>query len=231
MSYLKWAYNRSKKSGQSRKYKIATTTAIEMGEVVKLVNGLVVAVGDTDQDDPYLGVAAEPHDGATAGRQSGTEILVFDHPDDVFALKPTQVITASGGSTTTFVVDNLKTGTMASNYDDMFNGGYLKLVSVAADSSLNGKLVKISDFNATNGTITLSETLAAAIAASDTAYLCPGNQAIGTKHWNLDSNGIDINWEDASAGECLRIDDVAPETFTVFVNLRLHQNANEPVAI
>jgi hypothetical protein len=36
----------------------------------------IAAIGDSDQDDPVLGVATEPHDGATTGRQTGTEIKV-----------------------------------------------------------------------------------------------------------------------------------------------------------
>jgi len=157
---------------------------------------------------------------------------VYDHPDDVFALKPTaNVLTATGGSTTTFVDSSIQSGTISANYDDMHNGGKLKIVSCAANSSLNGNTYAISDFTASNGTITLAETLPVAIAAGDTALLCPGRLAIGTKHHNIDSNGIDVNWEDNSAGEALQIVDVAPENFTVFFKLRLHQNSAEPVAI
>jgi hypothetical protein len=233
MSYFKWAYNTSNPTKQPRTYKIATGTAIEKGEVVKLVSGLVVAVGDTDQDDPYLGVAAEGHTGSGSGRDVGLEIQVYDHPDDVFALKPGIAITASGGSTTTFVDSSLinNAGTTITSYTDMFKGGYIQIVTCAASSALVGRKVKISAFNATNGTLTLAETLPAAIASSDTAYLCPGKLAIGSHTWNLDSNGIDINWEDTSVGEALRIFDADPETFRVFVKFRLHQNGSHPAAI
>lgn len=231
LAYFRFAYNKISPARQPKEYQIAAATVIEEGEIVKLSSGKVVAVGDTDQDDPYLGVAAEPHDGSTAGRQSGTVIKVYDHPDDVFALISTNAITASGGSTTTFVVDNMKSGTIASNYDDMHNGGYLKLVSVAADSSLNNKLVRISDFTAATGTFTLDETLSVALASGDTAYLCPGKLSIGTFHHDLDTNGIDINYEDSSAGEAIKIVDVDPNTFKVFIKLRLHQNSSHMVAI
>jgi hypothetical protein len=229
--YLKFAYNKSIPARQPKEYEIATGTVIEMGEVVKLSSGKVVAVGDQDQDDPYLGVAAEPHDGATAGRQVGLKIKVYDHPDDVFALTPSSVITASGGSTTTFVVDNMKSGTISSNYDDMHNGGFLKIVSCAADSSLNGKLVSISDFTASSGTFTLAETLSAALAAGDTAHLCPGKLSVGTFHHNLTAGGTDISWETAAAGEAIKIVDVDTNAFKAYVQLRLHQNASYMVAL
>ena len=229
---FRFAYNRSVPARQPREYPIATGTVIEKGEVVMLSSGRVVAVGDTDQDDPYLGVAAEAHDGATAdGRQTGLVIQVYDHPDDVFALIPTSVITATGGSTTSFVVDGLKAATISSNYDDMLNGGKIKIVSCAADSSLNGKYVDISDFNSANGTITLAETLPVAMAAGDTAYLCPGVLSIGNKAYNLTADGTDVAFEDTSAGDCLQLVDVAPQTFTTFFKLRLHQNSAQPTAI
>jgi hypothetical protein len=46
MSYFKFLKNKGNTVGQPRPYAIATGTAIEKGEVVKLTNGLVVAVGD-----------------------------------------------------------------------------------------------------------------------------------------------------------------------------------------
>lgn len=231
MAYFKFAYNKSIPARQPKVYQIATGTVIEEGEMVILSSGKVVAVGDTDQDDPILGVAAEPHDGATAGRQVGLEIKVYDHPDDVFSLISTNALTATDGSTTTFVVDGMKSGTISSNYDDMHNGGYLKIVSCAADSSLNGKFVRISDFTASSGTFTLDETLSAALASGDTAYLCPGKLSIGTFHHNLTSGGTDIAYDDASAGEAIKIVDVDPERFRAYLKLRLHQNASHMVAL
>jgi len=224
---FRFAYNKSKGGGsQPRKNSIATTTAIELGEVVKKTAGLVVAVGDTDQDDPVLGVAAEAHDGSTTGRQSGTDIDIYDDPDDVFAYKPAETCTATGGSTTTFVDSNLQFAS-----DDMLNGGFLKIVSCQADSSLNGKIVKISDYTASGGTVALAETLPVAIAAGDTAHICPGPIAKGSYNWDLNSDGTGISWEDTSAGEAIRIDHVDPETFTVFIQFRLHLNGNYPIAV
>lgn len=223
---FKFAYNTSGRPGQPRIYPIATATAIEKGEMIKKTSGLVVAIGDTDQDDPIGGVSAENHDGSASGRDSGLEIKIYDHPEDVFSVKPREVITATGGSTTTFVDSNLQFAN-----DDDLNGGYLHIVSCAANSALNGKVIKISDYAQSSGTITLSETLSDALAASDTAYLCPGPIAKGSHNWNLNSDGTDISWEDSSAGEALELYDVDPDNFLVFFKLRLHLLGNQPVAI
>lgn len=224
---LKYAYNKANRASNPRKNSIASATAIQYGEVVKKTNGLVVAVGDTDQDDPYLGVSAEDHDGATTGgRQVGTEILIYDDPNDCFEYEPKELCTATGGSTTTFVDSNLQFAV-----DDQLNGGYLKIVSCAADSSLNGRKVKISDYTASGGTVTLAETLPVALAAGDTAYICPGPIAVGTYNWDLDSDGTGINWEDTSAGEAIRIDKVDPLNFKIYIQFRLHLNGNHPIAV
>jgi hypothetical protein len=224
--HFRWAYNTAGRAGQPRELEIASATAIEKGEVVKVTSGLIVAIGDTDQDDPVKGVAAEDHDGSTSGRQSGTKIKVHDDPNDVFAYTPRIVCTATGGSTTTFVDSNLQFAN-----DDDLNGGFLHIVSCAADSTLNGKIVKISDYTASTGTVTLAETLSATLAASDTAYICPGPIARGSHNWNLNSDGTDVSWEDSSAGEALELFDVDPNTFTVFFKFRLHLNGNYPIAV
>lgn len=221
-----YAYDLSgNKTAQIKPLPIATATAIELGEMVLLTPGTgVAAVAGTDFDDPAIGAAMEEHDGSTAGRQSGTEINVSVSPTAVYKLKPRNVITATGGSTTTFVDSNLLPAT-----NDYFNGGYIEIVTCAADSSLIGKRVKISDYTGSGGTITLSETLSATLASGDTAYLCPGPYAIGAYGWDLDSDGTDIDWE-SSGGEALQIVGVNPETFEVFVKLRLHQFGNDPAA-
>lgn len=225
MENLAWSYNISGRGGQPREYKIATGTAIEKGEVVKLTSGLVVAIGDADQDDPYLGVASEPHDGSTTGRQSGTKIKIHDDPGDIFKYKPRVACTATGGSTTTFVDSNLGFAN-----DDDLNGGFLHIVSCAADSSLNGKIVKISDYAQSSGTVTLSETLAAALASGDTAYIVPGKISIGSYLFDLNADGTDMDWE-TSGGESLEIHDVDPETFMVFMKFRLHLKGNHVAAL
>ena len=205
---------------------IATGTVIEKGELVKFTPGTgVVAVAGTDFDDPAIGVAAEAHDGSTAGRQVGLKIKVYTSPTAVFANTPKKALTATGGSTTTFVDSSILPAT-----DDYFNGGSLQILTCAADSDLVGKRVAISDFTGTGGTITLGETLTAALASGDTAYLCPGPYAISAYGWDTDANGTEIDFE-SSGGEALQIVDVDPDTFTVFVKLRLHQLGNGPAAL
>jgi len=205
---------------------IATGTVIELGEIVAFTPGTgVVATTGTDLDGPSIGVSAEAHDGSTAGRQVGLKIKVYTSPSAVFVNTPKNALTATGGSTTTFVDSSILPAT-----DDYFNGGYIQILTCAADSDLVGKRVLISDFTGSGGTITLAETLTAALASGDTAYLCPGPLALSAYGWDLDSDGMEIDFE-SSAGEGLVIVDVDPATFQVFVKLRLHQLGNGPAAL
>lgn len=200
---------------------IATGTAIELGEIVTFTPGTgVAAVTGTDFGGPVIGVAAEAHDGTTDGRQSGLAIKVYTSPTAVFSNTPRNAITATGGSTTTFVDSNLLPTTA-----DIFNGGAIQILTCAADSDLIGKHVAISDYATSGPTITLAETLTSALASADTAYLCPGPLAITAYGWDLDSTGMEIDFE-TSAGEALKIVDVDPDTFTVYVKFRLHQLGN-----
>lgn len=226
MANFRFLRNEGNRVGNPRTYQIAATTAIEKGEIVKLTNGLVVAIGDADQDDPYLGIAATAHDGATDdGVQKATTIRIYDDPQDVFAVHPTVVITATGGSTTTFVNSNLLPAT-----DDIFNDGYIKIVSCAADSSLNGRIVKISDYTGSGGTLTLAETLPAAIASGDTAYLLPGPRAVGQYGWDLNSDGDDLDFA-TSGGESIIYVGHDPLNFEAHVKLRLHLKGNHVGAL
>ena len=152
----------------------------------------------TDFDAPAIGVAANAH-----AANSGTGIKVITNPDAVFALESTNIITATGGSTTTFVVNGLLPAT-----NDLWNGGMLKVVSCAADPSMNGKMIPITDSTGIGGTLTFA-TQQAAFAANDTAYLCPGPLAIGEFGWDLTADATDVDW-DTSGGEALKLVDVAP---------------------
>jgi len=167
----------------------------------------------------------EAHDGSTAGRQSGLKIKVYTSPSAVFSYVPKFTLTATGGSTSTFVDSTLLPAT-----DNYFNGGAIQIVTCAADSDLIGKRVSISDFTGSGGTITLAETLTAALAASDTAYLCPGPLAMTAYSWDLSADSMDIDWT-TSGGEALQIVDVDPDTFTIFVKFRLHQFGNGPIGL
>lgn len=158
----------------------------------------------------------EPHDGATAGRQSGTEIKVSASPTAVYELRTTNIITATGGSTTTFVVTGLLPQT-----NDLWIGGRLEVVTCAADSSLVGAMLPITDSTGATGTLTFA-TQIAAFAANDTAYLHPGPLAIGEYGWDLTGDGTDVDW-DTSGGEALQLVDAQPELKKSFWKLRLHQ--------
>jgi hypothetical protein len=215
---FKLAYNVNSDSGsQPRIHKIASNTAIEKGELTKKHNGLIVSYTNGNFYDPVAGVAAEDHDGTTTGRQTGNEIKIFDHHDDVFSYIPRELITATGGSTTTFVDTNLKFN------DDELNGGFIIIVSCAASSTMNNRMIHINDYTASTGTITLSETLPYTLSSGDTAYLCPGKQATGWKNWGLNSDGTGINWEDDNDGESIEFFDVNPETFTIMLKFSINK--------
>ena len=207
---------------------IASATVIEKGEVVKYTPGVgVVAVGDQDQDDPYLGVATEAHDGVTAGRQTGTEIKISCSPTACFSLPCSKAITATGGSATTFVDANLKPAT-----DDIFNGGYIQIVTCAADltGSTIGKMVKIADYTGATGTITV-DAQPYAFAAGDTVRLFPGPLAITTFSHDLTAGGTDIDFEVAAVGEAIQIIEADPISKRLVMKFRLHQFGTHPKAI
>jgi hypothetical protein len=218
---FKWAYDlNGNKTPQMPTMYIPTATAIELGEMVLFTPGTGIAVvAGTDFDDPALGVAMQPHDA-----NSGTEIKVSVSPTAVYSLKSRNVITATGGSTTTFVVSGLLPQT-----DDLWNGGMLEILTCAADSSLVGKKIPIADCTGATGTLTFAAQ-GAAFASGDTAYLCPGPLAIGEYGWDLTSDGTDVDW-DTSGGQSLILVGADPETFTSYWMLRLHQFGNGPAAL
>jgi hypothetical protein len=225
MAYFKFAKNTGNRTSPPKMFPIATATAIEKGEIVLFTPGTgIAAVAGTDFDDPAIGVAAEAHDGSTAdGRQTGTEIKVYADPNDVFELRTTFTLTATGGSTTTFVDSTLLPQT-----NNLWKDGYLEIVSCAADSSLNGTMHKISSSTGATGTITVP-TLPAALAAGDTAYIHPGRYAVGEYGWDLNSDGTDVDIT-TSGGEALQLWDVDPANKKSFWKLRLHQLGNDAAA-
>lgn len=221
MAYFKWAYDLSgNKTPQIKPFYIPTATAIEFGEMVKFTPGTGVAVvAGTDFDDAALGVSTQEHEA-----NSGTVLNVSFSPTAVYKLKPSNIITATGGSTTTFVVAGLLPQT-----NDLWNGGKLKIVTCAADASLVGKIIDITDSTGSTGTLTFA-TQPAAFASGDTAMLCPGPLAIGEYGWDLTSDGTDVDW-DTSGGEALQLVDVDVDTFTTYWKIRLHQFANDGLTI
>ena len=140
----------------ARPYDIAGGTVIAEGQPVKLTEGLVTAAvaGETGA---ILGVAAESHSAAADAlnpRSNGTKILVYDAPGAIFRCRAPEV-TALSGSAATLEVTALK----AFAADD-FNGGYVKLVSKAEESTNTdgiGKVRRITDFavDSAKGVLTL----------------------------------------------------------------------------
>jgi hypothetical protein len=201
-----------------RRYFIPDATAVSKGEVVAFTPGTGIVAVDSDNDDPVLGVVA-----ATKPANGGTEAFVYDSPNAVFRLKPRSLLTATGGSTTTFVVSTLQPQT-----DDIWIGGYLEIVSCAADPSLVGKRILITDSTGSTGTLTFAAQKAA-FGAGDTAYLCPGPRAIGSYGWDLVADADDIDWT-SSGGEALELVGVEPEKFITYWKFRLHQLGNDAAA-
>lgn len=217
-----------------REFDIAAATVIEMGEVVKidLATGYVVAVGDVDQDDPYLGVAAEAHTGVADTmnpRANGTKIKVFCSPTAVFKCKPGTISTADSGTVTNWVDGELVAG--AGFADDSFSGGYLKLSAKAAASTLTipvGWVGRIKDFTVAAGTVIMETgALTGAVVADDKAILFP---PIGSFGWDLNSDGTNIDLK-AKGGESITIVDVDTDLEYVYFRFRLHQLGGHMLAI
>lgn len=166
----------------------------------------------------------EAHDGSTSGRQSGTEIKISNSPTAVYAHGCGNIITATGGSTTTFEVSGLLPAT-----DDLWIDGYLEIISCAADPDLNGTRIKITDSDGGTGELTFS-TQTAAFASGDTAYLCPGPLAITEYGWDLDGDGMNVDW-DTDGGEALVLVGADPANMISYWMLRLHQFGNYGAAI
>lgn len=202
---------------------IATGTAIQRGELVKFTPGTgVVAVAGTDFDDPAIGVALEEHDGSSEG-QTGTTIKVETSPEAVYELRTTFTLTATGGSTTTFVDSTLLPQT-----DNLWIGSYLEVVTCAADSDQVGKMIKVTDSTGATGTLTFA-TQPAAFASGDTAYLHAGPLAIGEYGWDLDANGTDVDIT-LSGGEALVLVASDAKNKKSYWKLRLHQFGNDAAA-
>lgn len=206
---------------------IASGTAILDGQAVGFTVGVGVIsyASAVDADDPIFGIAMEAHDGATAGRQSGTKIKIAVPPVGMVFKSIAPTITATGGSTTTFVDSNLVPAT-----DDIWIGGYIQVVTCAADATMIGKRIPITDSTGATGTLTFA-TQKAAFAAGDTAKLCPGLLALTIHTWDLDSTNSRIDYETAAVGEALRLVDADPANMTAYFQLRLNHFADYDRAI
>lgn len=218
---FEWAYDlNGSKVPFIKNLPIPAATVIEQGEMVLFTPGTGVAVvAGNDFDDPAIGAAVYAH-----AANSGSEIPVSVSPTAVYRHRCNNIITATGGSTTTFVVAGLLPQT-----DDLWIGGMLEVVTCAANPAMVGKKIPITDSTGVTGTLTFS-TQAAAFAAGDTARLCPGKLAIREFGWDLDGDGLNVDW-DTSGGEALVLVDADPANMNAYFMLRLHQFGNGPAAL
>ena len=214
---------------EARPFYIASGTAIKKGEIVKFTPGTgIEAVAGTDFDDPALGVAAEEHDGSTAGRQSGTEILVYCDPDIVYKVVPKTESTADSGDATSWVDAEFTAA------DDIFNGGKIVITDTNdVDGFEVGDVLDITDFANSGGDFTVTGA-GGTIAAGMKGYVYPGDLAVGSHAFDLDSDGTNIDMKTAGGASLIITGtsyDAAKKETTVYCKLRLHQFGNYVVAL
>jgi len=209
MKGFNWAGDfNGQKNPLVKKFYVPDATAIEKGEPVRFTQGTGIVVLDdpTNLQDAILGVSMtekEASDGVT-------EIEVSYSPTAIYKYVAAKTYTLTGGSTTTAVDDSL-----LPDEADTFNNGSIKIATCAADSSLVGKIVKITDYAAADGTLTLGETLPAALAAGDTIYICPGNLMEGFLGWDLDSDAMNPDF-DTEGSNVLKFLYANPDTMEMF---------------
>jgi hypothetical protein len=191
-----------------RNFYVPDATAIERGEPVRFTQGTgIVVLGDpTDLQDAILGCATH----AKTSNDGNTALEVSYSPTAIYSYRASKTYTLTDGSTTTAVDSSL-----LPDEADTFNGGAIEIVTCAADSSLIGKIIRISDYDGANGTLTLAETLPAALAASDTIYICPGNMMEGFLGWDLDAGAVNPDF-DTEGSNVLKFLYSDPDTMTMF---------------
>ena len=213
-----------------RAYYIASNTAIEKGEIVQFTPGTGIAAltEGTDFDDPAFGVAAEAHDGSTAGRQSGNEILVYSDPDIIYEVIPATESTTTGGDATSWVDSSLTAA------DDTFNGGKIVITDTNSVSGFNvGDVLDITDFANSGGDCTVSGA-GGTIAAGMKGYIYPGKRSIGCYAFDLNSDGTNIDLDTAGGESLIIVDtdwDAQRKKTVVYCKLRLHQFGDHVVAL
>jgi hypothetical protein len=207
-------------------YWIESATAIKRGQFVLITPGVGVAdLADQDQDDPILGVAAEDHNGTTAGRQSGNEILIYDDPNIIFEWVGKHLSTTTSGDATSWIDSSLVAGA-----NDLFNGGIIVIVSTNNIAGFNvGDVLRITDYVSAQGDCTVTGA-GGTIASGMTGYVFPGPKIVGHYGFDLDSGHDDLDL-DTSGGESIIIrevkEDMINKRMRIFVKLRLHQMGND----
>lgn len=204
-----------------RKVYIPTATVIDKGEPIQFTQGtgVVVLPEPTDFDDPIYGVATAAH-----AANSGTELEISYSPTAIYRYNASKTYTATGGSTTTIVDSSIVPQT-----DDFWIGGAVKIISCAADSTLNGQILEITDSTGITGTLTFA-TQSAALASGDTFQLVPGYMAEGYVGFDLDSDALNPDY-DAIGGETLQFLYRKPGTMESFWRFVLNEFGNNPNAV
>lgn len=191
-----------------QKFYVPDATAIEKGEPVRFTpgTGIVVLSDVADFQDAITGVSMVEK----AANNGTTFIELSVSPTAIYKYKAAKAYTLTGGSTTTAVDDSL-----LPDEADTFNGGAIQIVTCAADSSLIGRRVGITDYDGVNGTLTLAETLPAALAAGDTIYICPGYMMNGFLGWDLAAGSMHPDF-DTEGSNVLKYLYSNPDTMEMF---------------
>lgn len=161
-----------------REYDIASTTAITVGQVVKMTSGLVVAALAAETG-AILGVAAESHPGtadALNPRSNGTKIIVHDAPGAIFECPAIELNPSSAGNATT-----VKFTAASGIGSNVFDGGYIK------DST--GSVRRITSSTESSGTVTLTVESGYDIPTTETFLLFP---PVGFGKGNFSSDGTKL---------------------------------------
>ena len=206
-----------------RKMPVPDATAIEKGEPIDFTpgTGIIVFASATDFDDPIYAVSNEEK----AASDGKLEIEVIPDPEGIFRYEASKVYTLTDGSTTTAVDSSLLPQT-----DNFWKGGAIKILTCAADSSLVGKVVKISASTGVSGTLTLAETLPSALASGDTILIVPGEFAEGHFGWDLSADSMHPDF-DTDGGEGLLLLWSDPDKLVSYYKFRLHKLGNHVAAL
>jgi len=201
------------------KFYVPDATAVKKGQVLRFVAGTGLAALNNPAafDEAIFGVSQQEK----AASDGTTEIEVSYSPTAIYKYSARRAISLDNGSTSTAVVTDMNTNDVT----DIFKGGAIRIVSCAADSTLNGKVVGITAFNAGNGTMTLGETLPNTLAAADVINVVPGNLAAGYTKWDLDSTSVHPHFGTIS-GKCLKFLWSNLDTLESYYMFQQHQLAN-----
>lgn len=192
-----------------KKMVVPDATAIENGEPIDFTQGtgVVVLAGPADFDDPITGVSMNEK----AASDGQVELEVSYSPTAIYKYVAGEDYTLTANSSTTQAVIS----TLQPQTNNIWKGGAIKIVSCAADDTLNGRVVKIASSVGATGALVLAETLNAALATGDTIKLCLGNYADGYLGYDLDSTAMHPDFE-AVGGTVLKFHHSEPELMEMY---------------